>query len=91
MTVGKTFLVQIQFYRKTLGKDILAGSNFFSSGANFLKIIGNFFMDILKDTVLLEGTNIFSYLYHYFIFMVDDGKGPLYCFSGFKFITKSVN
>ena len=40
--------------------------------------------------MLLEGTNVFSYIYHYVIFMVDDDKGPLYCFSGFLFIPKSV-
>ena len=50
-----------------------------------------FLFDTLKDVVLLEGTNIFSYTYPYDIVMVDDGKGALDCFLCFPFIPKSVN
>ena len=47
------------------------------------------FFDTLKDAVLLEGTNIFSYTYHYDIVLVDDGKGALDCLLCFPFIPKS--
>ena len=49
------------------------------------------FFDTLKDYVLLEGTNIFSYTYQYDITMVDDGKGEWDYFLCFPFISKSVN
>ena len=43
------------------------GSNFFSSGEKFVKKI----ITTLKDAVLLEGTNI--YTYHYDFVMLYDG------------------
>ena len=33
--------------------------------------------ETLKYAVLLEGTNLFSFTYHYDIVMVDDGKDAL--------------
>ena len=54
VTVGKTFLVQIHFCREKLGKDIFAGSGFFSSGANFLKIMDNFFWIFRKILCCLK-------------------------------------
>ena len=40
----------------------------------------------------LEGTNIFSYTYNYYIIMADDGKGALDCFFlCFPFITMNIS